>query len=158
MSALPIAMSEASTKTWNGRVQSSGWTIGACESMIFSASYALSYVSVHRNGVRCTAAYKGVAKSARCRSMRMCQWSWPKNGSNAFAFFGVGDLMIASISPGSTAMPSLLTMCPSRAPLITPNGHLARFKLSRVALNITGGGGSGPCASRKLQNHLGIPT
>ena len=33
----------------------------ACESMNFSASYALSSVSIHRNGVRCTAACRGVA-------------------------------------------------------------------------------------------------
>ena len=130
MSALPNAMSETSTKTWNGRVQSGGWTTDACESMIFSASYALSCVSVHRNGVQCTTASKGVAKSARCHSMRQWQRSWPKNCPNAFAFFGVGDFLIASIFLGSTAMPSFLTMCPNRVPLVTPNAHLAGFRLS----------------------------
>ena len=37
--------------------------------------------------------------------------------------------MIASIFPGSTAMPSLLTMYPSKVPLVTLNAHLAGFKL-----------------------------
>ena len=100
--------------------------------MIFSASYALSSVSIHQKGVRCIAVCKGVAKFARCRSMRLCQRSWPKNRPNAFAFFGVGDCMIASIFPRSTAIPSLLTMHPSRVPLVTLNAHLAGLRLSRV--------------------------
>ena len=40
--------------------------------------------------------------------------------------------MIASIFPVSTAMPSLVTMCPSRVPLITPKAHLAGFRFSRA--------------------------
>ena len=52
---------------------------------------------------------------------------------NAFAFFKVGALMMASIFPGSTAMPSLLTICPRRVSLITQNAHLGGFRLSRVA-------------------------
>ena len=36
MSALPIAMFETFTKTWNGRVHSGGWTIGASDNIIFS--------------------------------------------------------------------------------------------------------------------------
>ena len=130
MSALPIVMFEASTKTWNGRVQSGGWTIGACDSMTFNASYALSSVLVHRNDARCIAACKNVAKSTRCHSMRLCQPSWPKNRPNAFAFFGMGDFMIASIFPRSTAMPSLLTMCLNKVLLVTPNAHLTGFRLS----------------------------
>ena len=116
--------SEASTKTWNGRVQSGGWKTGACESMTFKASYAMSSMSVYQNGVRCTTTCRGVAKSARCHSMRLCQHSWTKNRPNAFAFFGVGDLMIASIFPRSTAMPSLLTMCPKR--VLRSNASCAR--------------------------------
>ena len=40
--------------------------------------------------------------------------------------------MIVSIFPGSTANPSLLTMCPTRAPLVNPNAHLDGFRLSPV--------------------------
>ena len=40
--------------------------------------------------------------------------------------------MIASIFPRSTAIPSLLTMHPSRVPLVTLNAHLAGLRLSRV--------------------------
>ena len=138
MSALPIAIFEASTKTWNGRVQSDGWTIGACESMTFKASYALFSVSVHRNGVRCTATCRGIAKSDRCHSMRLCHHSWPKNRPNAFAFFGVGDLMMTLIFPGSTAMASSLKMWPRRVPLVTQNTHLAGFRLSLAAQQRSG--------------------
>ena len=152
ISALPMAMSEASTNTWNGRVQSGGWTTGAWDSMIFTASYAFSSVSVHRNGVRWTAACKGVAKSARCRNMRLCQRSCPRNRPSCFAFFGAGDLIIASIFPGSTAMPSLLTMCPSSVPLVTPNAHFAGFRLSRGADGV-----SVRCAFRKPRNRPGRP-
>ena len=100
--------------------------------MIFRVLYAFSSVSVHWNGVRCTAACNGVAKSARCRNMRLCQRSCPRNLPNCFAFFRAGDLMIASIFQGSTAMPSLLTICPSNVPLVMPNAHLAGFELSRA--------------------------
>ena len=124
---------EIFTTTWNALVESGGWTTGACESMNFKASYALFCVYFPRNGVRCTATCGGVAKSARCRSMRLCHRSWPKNRPNAFAFFGMGDLMMASIFPGSTAMHSSLTMSPRRVPLVTSNAHLARFRLSLAA-------------------------
>ena len=75
---------------------------------------------------------KGVAKSARCRSMRLCQWSWPKNRPNPFTFFGMGDLMIASIFPRSMLMPSLLTMCPSKGQLVILNANLDGFKRNHV--------------------------
>ena len=65
--------------------------------------------------------------------MRLCQRSCPNNHPKCFAFFGLGDLMIASIFPGSSAMASLLTMCPSSTLLVTPNAHLAGFKRSQLA-------------------------
>ena len=71
-------------------------------------------------------------RSARCRIMRLCHLICPKNRSNAFAFFGVGAFMTASIFSGSIAMPLLLTICPSSAPLVIPKSHLAGFRLSRA--------------------------
>ena len=128
MSALPIGMLEASTKMWKDFDQSGGCMTSTWVNIILSASYVLSFIVVHWHEVRCTTVYRGVAKSAKYRNMRLCQHICLRKRLRAFALLGVLASTIALILLGSTAMPSL-TMWPSNASLVTPNAHLAGLRL-----------------------------
>ena len=105
ISALLIAMSEASTNTWNDLDHSGGYMTGAWVNMIFSASYALSSVVVHLNGVRCTPTCRGVAKSVKYCNIRLCQHICTRKRLRDFALLGVFASTIALILLGSTASP-----------------------------------------------------
>ena len=70
-----------------------------------------------------------VAKSAKCRNIRLCQRICPKKWLRALALVGVFASMIAVILLGSTTIPSLLTISPSNAPLVTPNAHFSVLRL-----------------------------
>ena len=132
-----MAMSDTSTKTCNGRVQSGGWMTGACVNIIFKVLIASTSISFHLNGVRCTAPCKGVPNSARYRNIRLCHLIFPRNLLRAFGFFGVAALIIAFIFPGSTTTPSLLKIWSSSVSLITPNAHFVGFRLSLVDLHFS---------------------
>ena len=125
-------MSNASTKMWNGHIQFDGYTTNAYMSITFNCMYALSSIFVQLNSVRCTAACKSVTKSARERSIRLCQQICPRKQLRAFAFFVIGASMMAWIFPGSIAMPSRLTMCLRRALLVMPNAHFAGLSLTHA--------------------------
>ena len=55
-------------------------------------------------------ACRGVAKTARCRIIRLCHRICPKNRLKALVFEGAGAFRIAFTLSGSIAIPSWLTM------------------------------------------------
>ena len=57
--------------------------------------------------------------------IQLCHRIWPRHRLKAFTFFGVGASRMALTLSGSTVIPSLMTMCFSRSPLVTPNVHFS---------------------------------
>ena len=68
--------------------------------------------------------------SGKYRIIRLWHPICPRNQLNDFAFVGADACKIAFTLSGSTTIPSLLTMWPNNAPLVTPNAHFVEFKLN----------------------------